>query len=174
MPDPKKTQIVEELHEKFAKVKGAVISDFKGMSVKELGPLRKELREKSIELRVVKNTLALRAMEETPLKILEDYFKGPTLIGLSYDDPISIAKVFTEFAKKEPKLKITVGFLEGKKVDHAGLKDLADLPSRDVLLSSVLAAMNGPTRKFVGTLNAVLVKCVGVLNAIKDKKEGSS
>lgn len=174
MPDPKKTQIVEELHEKFSRVKGAVISDFKGMSVKELGSLRRDLREKSVELRVVKNTLALRAMQETPLKILADYFKGPTLIGLSYGDPISPAKVFTEFAKKEPKLKITVGFLEGKKVDNAGLKELADLPSKEVLLSSVLATMSGPTQKFAGTLNAVIVKYVGVLNAIKEKKEGSS
>lgn len=174
MPDPKKTGIIEDLHEKFTRVKGAVISDFQGMSVKQLETLRRELREKSVELRVVKNTLAKRAMEETPFNVLSDYFKGSTVIAFSYNDPISPAKVFTEFVKKEPKLKITAGFVEGKKVDAAGLKELADLPSREVLLGRMLSTVNGPARGFVGTLNAVTVNFVGVLNAIKEKKESPS
>ncbi len=173
MPDLRKSKIVEELHDKFSKAKGAILSDFKGMNVQQMTALRRELRGKSIELCVVKNTLAKRAMEGTPFKELEGYFKGSTSIALSYGDVSMPAKILTEFAKKEPNLKITVGFVEGERVDEEGLKDLANLPSREVLLGQMLAAANGPTRKFVGTLNAVLSNFVGVLGAIKDKKENS-
>lgn len=171
MPGQEKAKIIEELHEKFSRVKGAVLSDFSGMSVKQMSLLRKELRGAAIELRVVKNTLAKRAMAETPFKVIEDCFRGPTLVALSYEDVVAPAKILVEFAKKEPNIKLTAGYVEGKMVDTEGLKELANLPSRDVLLSRMLSVMNGPTRNFVGTLNGVGVKLVGVLTAIKEKKD---
>ncbi len=174
MPDLQKEKIIEELHEKFSRVKGAVLSDFKGMDMPKINSLRKELREKSIEFRVVKNTLAKRAMEGTSFKVLDEYFKGPTSIALSYDDAIAPAKVLTEFARKEKTLKLKAGFAEGMKVEKEGLSDLASLPPREVLLAQILAVGKAPTQNFVGTLNAVLVDFVGVLNAVKDKKEQSA
>lgn len=170
MPDPQKSQIVEELHEKFSRAKGAVLSDFKGMTVEQMTSLRKELRNNSVEFRVVKNTLAKRAMEGTSFSVLEDSFKGPVSIALSYEDSVTPAKVLTDFSKKEPKLKITAGFCEGKKVSEEEIKYLADLPSRDVLLGQILAVANGPARNFVGTLNGVLLSFLRVLSAVKDKK----
>lgn len=173
MPDPIKSKVIEELHDKFSRVKGAVLSDFKGMSAQQMNALRRELRDKSVELRVVKNTLAKRSMEGTPFKVLEEYFKGPTSIALSYDNVVTPAKILTEFAKKEPKLKLTAGFAEGEKVDASGIKDLANLPPREVLLGQMLAVTKGSTRNFVGTCNAVLSNFVGVLSAIQEKKENS-
>lgn len=170
MPGQEKAKIIEELHEKFSRVKGAVLSDFSGMNVKQMSILRKELRGQAIELRVVKNTLAKRAMAETPFKVLEDCFKGPMLVALSYQDVVAPAKILVDFAKKEPNIKLTAGYVEGKRVDTEGLKELANLPSREVLLSKMLSVAQGPTRNFVGTLNGVTVKLVGVLNAIQEKK----
>jgi len=172
VPDPQKSKIVQELHDKFSRMKTAVLSDYQGLSVKQINVLRKELREKSVEFYVVKNTLAKRASKETPLSILDAHFKGPTAVALSYDDPVTPVKVLTEFSKKEPKLKITVGFVEGREFDCDTLKELAKLPPREVLLSRMLSGFNGPSGKFVGTLNGVLVKFVGILNAIKEKKQG--
>jgi len=119
----------------------------------------------------VKNTLLVRAAEDTGVAVISDHFKGPSAVVMSDDDPVAPAKVLTDFAKANAKLEIKVGVLNGKAVDPAGIKSLASLPAREVLLAQVLGAMNAVPGSLVRVLAAVPGQLVNVLTAIKDQKE---
>jgi large subunit ribosomal protein L10 len=169
-----KQKVVEELHERFAKAKVAILTDYKGLDVAMLNTLRKQLREADVEYKVVKNTLLIRASEETDAALIKDLFKGPSAIALSYDDPVAPAKVLSKFAEGNDKLEIKVGVMGGKVMDPAQIKALADLPSREVLLGQLLSACNGVSTGLLRTMNAIPAQMVNVLNAIKEKKEAEA
>lgn len=167
---PEKSAAVEELHDKFSRAVSAVLADFRGLSVQELTDLRRQLREASIELAVVKNTLARRAVQDTTFEKLTPYLKGPTSIALSYHDVIAPAKVLNAYLRRQPKLGLRAGYFEGEVIPAEKLSEVADLPSREVLLAQTLAAMQGPLAGLVGTLQGVLSTFIGTLQAIHDKK----
>jgi len=167
---PEKAESVTELHEKFARAVSAVLADFRGLTVQELTDLRQQLREASLELAVVKNTLARLAVQETPFERLSPYLKGPTSITFSYRDMVAPAKVLSAFVKKQPKLAVRAGLFEGEIVPAEKIVEIADLPPRDVMLSQALATMQGPLAGLVGTLQGVLSTFIGTLQAIHDKK----
>jgi large subunit ribosomal protein L7/L12 len=124
---------------------------------------------------VVKNTLAVRASEGTILSGVKTYLKGPTGLVIGYDDPVLPAKILRDFIlaeKREQKIKITIGVLEGKVVQPAELAAVAKLPKKEVLIAMLLSAMQGPARGLVYTLSAVLSKFVRVIAAIGDKRKG--
>lgn len=124
---------------------------------------------------VVKNTLAVRASEGTILSGVTAYLKGPTGLVIGYDDPVLPAKILRDFIlaeKREQKIKITIGVLEGKVVQPAELAAVAKLPKKEVLIAMLLSAMQGPARGLVYTLSAVLSKFVRVIAAIGDKRKG--
>ncbi len=171
MDTNEKKRIAEELHGRFAKSKIVILTDYKGMNVAAINQLRKKLREEQVEYQVVKNTLLIRASEGTDVSLINDLFKGPSAIALSYEDPVAPAKVLTEFAKENKDLEIKAGVLNGKALDLDGIKSLASLPSRDILLGQVLSAMNGVTTGFVRALNDVPLRLLNVLQAIKDQKD---
>jgi large subunit ribosomal protein L10 len=165
-----KVESVTELHEKFARAVSAVLADFRGLTVQEITDLRQQLRDASLELAVVKNTLARLAVQETPFERLSPYLKGPTSITLSYRDTVAPAKILSAYVKKQPKLAVRAGLFEGEIVPAEKIAEIADLPPRDVLLAQTLAAMQGPLTGLVWTLQGVLSTFIGTLQAIHDKK----
>jgi len=166
-----KQKIAKDLQERFAKSKVVIVTDYKGLDVTSLNTLRRQLREAACEYQVVKNTLLIRASEDTDVALIKDNFKGPNAVALSYEDPVAPAKVLTDFAKVNDKLEIKAGVLNGKPLDANAIRTLAALPSREILLSQVLAAMNGVAGSFVRVLNNVPQKMLNVLQAIKEQKD---
>ena len=172
VPNAEKIKKVEELNEVFQKAKAAVLADYQGIDAPELTQLRRYMRTQSVDFRVIKNTLARQAAKNTPFEMLDEEFKGPVSLVVSYEDPLAPAKALAEFAKsgasKSP--KVLCGVVEGKKVAPEEVKALADLPSKEVLIAIMLAVFNGPTTNFVGVFNSLLRKLVGTLDAIREKK----
>ncbi len=175
MKKEEKTESVTELHEKFSRAKLAVMTECTGVPVNQITELRKQLRAVQAEFKVVKNTLAARAVEGTSLVGAKAHFKGPTAMVIGYDDPVLPAKILRDFVKgekREEKIKILVGVLEGALLQPAQLTAVASLPAREVVLAMLLSAMQGPVRGIVYVLHGLLRGLVGVMAAIQDKKKG--
>lgn len=175
MKREEKAVAVAELNDKFKRARLAILTECTGMPVAHLTELRKQLRGVKAEYKVVKNTLAARASEGTEIAPLRSHFKGPAAVVLGYDDPVSPAKVLREFIgaeKRDEKLKILLGVLEGKLLQAAQIHDVAKLPKKDVLLAVLLSTMQGPARNLVSVLSGVVRKFVYVLSAIQDTKKG--
>jgi len=169
----KKKEIVKDLHEKFARSKVVIITDYKGLDVSTINDLRRRLRAHEIEYKVVKNSLLIRAAEETDVALIKDRFKGPSAVALSYDDPIAPAKVLTKFLDEYSQLEIKSGVMDGKVLDLDAIKKMSTLPSREELLGQFLSAANGVATGFVRVLNAIPVQLLNVLQAIKEQKEAA-
>ncbi|MCK5340155.1 MAG: 50S ribosomal protein L10 [Desulfobulbaceae bacterium] len=166
-----KASIVEDLSSKFASAKIAVLTDYRGLTVPVFQELRQELKKNNAEIRVAKNTLLRRAVQGTDFAAMEEHFKGTTALTVSSDDPVMPAKVLVEFAKTHPELEIRTAVLEGKTLDPAELDALSKLPSKDVLLATLLSVMQAVPTNFVQVLSGVPRKMVYLLQAIKDQKE---
>jgi large subunit ribosomal protein L7/L12 len=170
-----KATAVAELSEKFSRARLAIVTECAGLPVNQVTELRKQLRGAKAEYKVMKNTLAIRASEGTTLAGLRTHLKGPTGVVIGYDDPVLPAKILKDFIaaeKRDQKIRIMLGVLEGKVVQPAELAAVATLPKKEVLIAMLLSAMQGPIRAVVYTLNAVLTKFVRVIAAIQDKRKG--
>lgn len=165
-----KKQVVDEIKERLEKIQGAVLTDYRGLNVAEVTELRTKLREAGIEFKVLKNTLTRIAAHQVGLQNLDTYLEGPTAIAFGVDDPVAPAKILSDFAKAHKALEIKAGILENKVIDAEGVKALADLPSREVLLAKVLGAMQSPMYGFAGSLQGVLRNFVYALDAVREKK----
>jgi len=177
MKKEEKAAAVAELHEKFSRAKLAVMTECSGLPVNDITELRKQLRGAKAEFKVVKNTLAARAVDGTTLIEAKPYFKGPMALMIGYDDPVLPTKILRDFIKgekREEKIRIAVGVLDGKLVQAAQITAVASLPSKPVLLSMLLSTMQGPVRGLVYTLNGVLGQFVRILAAIQGTKKGDS
>ena len=177
MKKEEKATAVAELHEKFSRAKLAVMTECSGLPVNDITELRKQLRGAKAEFRVVKNTLAARAVDGTTLIEAKPYFKGPMALLIGYDDPVLPTKILRDFIKgekREEKIKIAAGVLDGKLVQAAQIAAVASLPSKPVLLSMLFSTMQGPVRGLVYTLNGVLGQFVRILAAIQGTKKGDS
>lgn len=175
MKKEEKVTAVAELTEKFGRARLAILTECVGLPVNEVTELRKQLRGAKAEYRIVKNTLAARAAEGTVLADLKAYLKGPTGVVIGYDDPVLPTKVLKDFIsaeKRDLKIRMTAGVLEGKILQPAELAAVAKLPKKEVLIAMLLSAMQGPIRGVVYTLSAVLSKFVRVIAAIQDKRKG--
>ncbi len=168
-----KKRIVEELHEKFSKSEVVILTDYKGLDVDTINDLRKKLRESQIQYQVVKNSLLIRASKDTDVELIKDNFKGPSAIALSFEDPVSPAKVLTKFADENEKLEIKVGVMNGKVLDISAIKALSALPSREVLIGQLLSVMNGVPTGFVRALVDIQRRLLNVIVAIKEQKEAA-
>jgi large subunit ribosomal protein L10 len=166
-----KKQIVEDLAERFAKANLVILTDYKGLDVPVMSDLRRKLKQAGVDYKVVKNTMMVRASENTPIAVLQSLFQGPSAVAISYQDPVAPAKILTKFAEDSKHLKIRAGVLNGKLIDLAGVKALAALPAREVLLAQLLSVMVGVPTSFVRVLSGVPRGLLNVLNAIKEKKE---
>ena len=169
MRKAEKQEVINELHEKFARAKAAVLTGYSGINVEQITELRSKLRQAKVEYRVIKNTLARRAAEGTGLEPLKDYFVGPIGIALGYDDPVAPAKMLQEFSKTQQKLELKVGVLEGKLLKQADVKALASLPSLNALRGKIIGLLQAPASRIVGVLQAPGGQVARVLKAKADK-----
>ncbi len=168
-----KKKIVENLREIFSKSKVLIVTDYKGLNVTTINELRRKLREADVEYKVAKNSLLVRASEDTDVSLIAENFKGPIAIAISYDDPVAPAKVLMQFAKNNAKLEIKAGVMDGKVLDLSAIKALSELPSQEVLLGKLLSVLNGVPTSLVVALNNIPVKLLNVLQAIKEQKEAA-
>lgn len=150
-----KSQIVTEIADKFKGSISAVVVDYRGLTVAQVTELRKQLREAGVEFKVYKNTLTRRAVEIAELTDLNDSLTGPNAIAFSANDAVAPAKIINDFAKKNDKLEIKAGVIEGQVVDAEGVKAIAELPSREGLLSMLLSVLQAPIRNFALATKAV-------------------
>jgi large subunit ribosomal protein L10 len=169
-----KERIVEELQGALEGTKVAILSDYRGLNVGEMTVLRNQLRQASVNYRVVKNALIKLALKNTDLEPLIDQISGPTAVAFSYEDPISPAKILEQFGREQPKLEIKGGIVEGKLIDQAGVKRLAQIPSREVLLGRLVSVLGAGPTHLVTVLSLNLQKLLQLLNAIRLQKEESS
>jgi large subunit ribosomal protein L7/L12 len=175
MKKEEKSTAVAELMEKFSKARLAILTECAGLPVNQVTELRKQLRGARAEYRVIKNTLAARASTGTSLAPLREHFKGQAAVVLGYDDPVTPTKVLRDFLgaeKRDEKLKIMVGVLEGKLLKADQLNEVARLPKKEVLVAMLLSAMQGPARGLVYALSGIVRKLVYVISAIQDTKKG--
>ena len=168
-----KTQAVSELQDKFEKAKGLVFTDYRGLNVEEITDLRNSLRSVSLEYRVVKNTLAIRASKGTPIEAAKDSFSGPVGIAVGYDDPVLLVKKVLEYNKGNDKLEIKGGVIEGDVCSIDQIKAISKLPSREVQLSMLVGAMQSPASKLASLLNSTVTQFIYALDALKNTKSNS-
>jgi large subunit ribosomal protein L10 len=150
-----KKQIVTEIADKLRESKSTVVVDYRGLSVGEVTELRKQLRDAGIEFKVYKNTLTRRAAEQAELAGLNDALTGPNAIAFSNEDVVAPAKILNDFAKKHEALEIKAGVIEGNIATLEEVKALADLPSREGLLSMLLSVLQAPIRNLALATKAV-------------------
>jgi large subunit ribosomal protein L10 len=156
-----KAQLVEEITSKLKESVSTIVTDYRGLTVAEVTELRKQLREAGVDFKVYKNTLARRATANAGLTELDEYLTGPTAIAFSKNDVVAPAKLLSEFAKKHEALEIKAGVIEGKMVKYEQIKAIADLPSREGLLSMLLSVLQAPIRNFALAVKAVAEKQEG-------------
>ena len=164
-----KKAVVVEVSEQVAQAQSIIVAEYRGLQVGEMTELRAQARKSGVYLRVLKNTLVRRAVEGTPFSGLANEMVGPLVFGMS-SDPVSAAKVLSEFAKANDKFIIKAGAMPDQVMDVNSIQALATLPSREELLSKLLGTMQAPVAKFVRTLNEVPTKFVRGLAAVRDQK----
>ena len=152
-----KKAVVAELSEKVESAQTIVLAEYRGIQVGDLTKLRAKAREDGVYLRVVKNTLARRAVEGTPFEPLAAEMTGPLIYSIS-EDAVAAAKVINDFAKDNDNLVIKAGNYAGEQLDEAGIKALANIPSREVLLAQLLGVMQAPVSAFARALGALAAK----------------
>lgn len=166
-----KEQLVAELTDKIRGSSTLYYTDFTGLSVKRMTELRRRLRRAGVEYVVIKNTLALRAVNESGLA--GSRLRGPTGIVVG-NDPVAAAKVLSDFAREfDQKPAVKGGMLDGKPIDTAQVKQLASLPSREQMLAELGAGLQSPMAALVGALNGLLFMFAGALDALKTQREGA-
>ena len=167
-----KQQLVDELSEKIKGAKALYYTDFTGLNVKRMTDLRRRLRKAGVEYVVIKNTLALRAVNESGL--VGQRLRGPTGIVVG-NDPVAAAKVLTDFAKEnDQKPGVKGGMLDGRSIDTDQVKRLATLPSREQMLAELGAGLQSPMAAFVGALSGLMYMFVGALDALRTQREGAT
>ena len=168
-----KQKIVEEIKQKVQNSNGVILADYRGLTVSQVTSLRKKMREAGVEYKVLKNTMVRRAAAEIGLQGLDQFLEGPTAIAFSAD-PVTPAKILSEYSKNNKDLKIKAGVVEGKIIDPERVKDLANLPSREVLLSQVLAGLQAPLQGLVNVLQGPIRKLGYALEEVRKLKEAQA
>ena len=171
MNKTEKQQLVTELTDKIRSAKALYYTDFTGLNVKRMTELRRRFRKAGVEYVVIKNTLALRAINDSGLAGTR--LRGPTGVVVS-KDPVAAAKLLTDFAKEnDQKPAVKGGLLDGAMIDEAQVKKLASMPSREQMLAELGAGLMSPLAAFAGAMNGMMYMMVGALEALRTQKEGS-
>lgn len=170
-----KEQEITSLSDKFGRSKAAFLVDFKGMDVESVTKLRKSLKPVKSEMKVVRNTLAIRALSGHPtLKpVLESKLVGTNAVVFAYEDPSASAKALSKFGEEVEAFELKFGVMDGAALDKAGIKYLATLPSKPELQAKLLGVLSAPMTKFLGTMQAVPAGFVRALNAYSETKPKS-
>lgn len=166
-----KKAIVAEVNEAASNALSAVLADARGVDVESLTGLRKAARENHVYLRVVRNTLAKRAVEGTEFECIQDALVGPTIFGFSMEDPGAAARLFKDFAKDNEEFEVKALAVGGKLLEASQIDALAKLPTRDQALAMLMSVMQAPVTKLARTLNEVPGKLVRTVAAIREQKQ---
>jgi len=166
-----KKAVVAEVSEVAKGAFSAVAAVYSGVTVDEMTDLRVKARQDNVYLRVVKNTLARLALENTDFECMSERLTGPLILAFSQEDPGAAARVAKDFAKENDKFEVTMLSVGGELLEPSEIDKLAKLPTRDQAISMLMAVMLAPTEKFVRTLNAVPTKLVRTVAAISDQKQ---
>lgn len=169
-----KKAIVEAVNGVASDALSAVIADYRGLSVEDLTTLRKEARESGVYLRVVRNTLAKKAVEGTDFECLKDSLVGPTILAFSQEDPGSAARLFKKYAKQYEQLEVKALSVGGLVYGASDIDVLATLPTYEEALAKLMGTMLAPVEKLARTINEVPGKLVRTVAAIKEQKEESA
>lgn len=167
----KKKELVKSYQEELASAPHVFLMGFEGISVNDVTELRNQVREAGGKYVVVKNRLALRAIEGANLEGLKEHFQGTTAAAFGSEDAVSIAKAITEVAKGVEAIELKAGLVDGQAVAAEEIKDIASLPSREELIAKLLFLMQSPVSSFVQTLNELQRRFVGTLDQVAKQKE---
>ena len=168
-----KETIVAEVAEVAATAYSAIAAEYRGLTVEEMTQLRVEARNAGVYLRVVKNTLARRAIEDTEFACMQEGLAGPMVLAFSQEDPGAAARVINDFSKQNDKLVVKLVSIGGKLLEPAQIADLAKMPTYDQAISLLMAVMKAPVEKLTRTINEVPGKLVRTVAAIRDAKEAA-
>lgn len=163
---------IDQVSAMVAQAKAIVVAEYRGLDVESVTRLRRQARGQGVQLRVLKNTLARRAMTGTPFAGLSDHLVGPLVYGMGAD-PVAVAKVLSSFAKDNEKLVVKAGAMPDFVMDSKAVKALATLPSREELLAKLMATMQAPAAQLVRTLNEVPSRLVRTLAAVRDARQAA-
>ena len=164
-----KKAVVAEISQQVQNAQSMILAEYRGVSVEDMTGLRAEARKSGVYLKVLKNTLVKRAVENTAFSSLSEDMVGPLIFGIS-EDPVAAAKVLNDFAQKNDLFVLKSGAMPNEKMDVNAIKALASLPSREELLAKLMGTMQAPIAKFLQTLNEVPSKFVRGLAAVRDQK----
>lgn len=169
-----KQKTVAEISEKLKSSKSVVVVSYSGITVAEVTDLRNKFRQAGVEYVVYKNNLVRRALDDAGIRDLDNLLEGPNAFAFGMKDPVSPAKVLSDFIgqSKDAKIKVKAGLVEGKYIDPAGINALAKLPSREVLIAKMMGSLNAPATNLVGVLSAMLRSLVYSLEAVRKQKAG--
>jgi len=168
-----KETIVAEVAEVAATAYSAIAAEYRGLTVDQMTQLRVEARNAGVYLRVVKNTLARRAIEETEFSCMQEGLVGPMVLAFSQEDPGAAARVINDFSKQNDKLVVKLVSIGGKLLEPTQIADLAKMPTYDQAISLLMAVMKAPVEKLTRTINEVPGKLVRTVAAIRDAKEAA-
>lgn len=174
MPTPQKAQIIQETQERIADVRGLYLADFSGLTVESMTELRKKCREQGVQFHVVKNTLLKRAFNSRGITDLDAFLVGNTGVVFSSSSEMAPAKILSDFAKANEKLKVKAAVVDGRLFDARSIATLATLPSREVLLSQVLSTFIAPMTQFLAAVNAALAVPANMADALHREKSKAS
>lgn len=166
-----KKAIVDEVAVIAASAHSAVAAEYRGMTVDDMTVMRAHARESGVYLRVIKNSLARRAVSGTEFECIQDELTGPLILAFSQVDPGGAARVIDKFSKENKNLVVRIVSLGGKLLSPADIKAVASLPTKDEAIAQLMSVMKAPAEKLVRTMNEVPSKMVRVLAAVKDQKE---
>jgi len=169
-----KTKNVEEIKEKIDKAQSVVLVDYRGLNVEQVTDLRSKYREAGVDYKVYKNTMMRFAFKDQGLEEFNEYLKGPSAVAFGYEDPVQAAKITSDFAEDNEALEIKAGIVDGKIIDIEGIKNLAKLPSREVLIAQTLGGFNAPIQGFTNVLNGTIQSLAFALNAIVEKEKAEA
>lgn len=166
-----KKAIVADVNETAANALSLVIADARGVTVGAMDSLRKQARENGVSLRVIRNTLAKRAVEGTEFECVSDALVGPSIFGFSMEDPGAAARLFKDFAKEQEKFEVKALAVGGKMLEASQIDALAKLPTREQALGMLCSVMIAPVTKLARTFNEVPTKVTRVVAAVRDQKQ---
>lgn len=169
----KKDEIISELKEKFEASAVSIFADYRGLNVAEANKLRRKLREAGCELKVAKNTLTGLVVKGQGIEGVESYLEGQVAIAFG-KDPVAPAKVLADFIRETKKMEIKAGILEGRVINAKGVKELAELPPREVLLAKMMGSMQSPLYGFANVLQGTIRSFVYALEAVRKQRAGEA
>jgi large subunit ribosomal protein L10 len=169
-----KSAVVDDLHQKLAEARAFYLTDFTGMSVKQITEFRSRLRKQGVEYVVVKNTLAQRALSELELPDIAGFFTGPTGLVIGREDAVTAAKILTDFAKEfDNKPAVKLGIVERREVNPDQVQQLAQLPSKEVLLAQLAGGLQAPMARLAGGMQNLLAGAARAVDALRQQREGA-